>query len=64
MDRESGERTKFWGNTFLALPENAAETWRNVLTSESVIAQKSKEHSMVRVADALSQFPVALLSSE
>jgi (1->4)-alpha-D-glucan 1-alpha-D-glucosylmutase len=64
MDRESGERTKFWGNTFLALPENAAEAWRNVLTSESVIAQKSREHSMVRVADALSQFPVALLSSE
>jgi (1->4)-alpha-D-glucan 1-alpha-D-glucosylmutase len=64
IDREAGEQTKFWGNTFIALPENAAETWRNVLTNESVVAQKIGERAMVRVADALRQFPVALLSSE
>jgi (1->4)-alpha-D-glucan 1-alpha-D-glucosylmutase len=64
MGRESEERKQFWGNTFIALPENTTETWRNVLTGEHVIAQKSDERAMVRVAEALSQFPVALLSSE
>ena len=64
MERDSAGRRKFWGNTSVALLENAAETWRNVLSSESVIAQKSSERAMVRVADALSQFPVGLLFSE
>jgi (1->4)-alpha-D-glucan 1-alpha-D-glucosylmutase len=64
MERESNGQKKFWGNTSVALPEDAAETWRNVLTGESVIVQKNGERAMVRVADALSQFPVALLSSE
>jgi maltooligosyltrehalose synthase len=64
MGRESGERKQFWGDTVIALPENATESWRNVLIGERVILQKNGEHAMVRVADALSQFPVALLSSE
>ncbi len=64
MEPESGGRKKFWGNTSVALPVNAAESWRSVLTGESVIVQKNGEGAMVRVADALSQFPVALLSSE
>jgi (1->4)-alpha-D-glucan 1-alpha-D-glucosylmutase len=64
MGRESGERKQFWGDTVIALPENAAESWRNVLIGGRVILQKNGEHAMVRVADALSQFPVALLSSE
>jgi (1->4)-alpha-D-glucan 1-alpha-D-glucosylmutase len=64
MDRESGEQTNFWGNTSVALPEHAAEMWRNILTGDSVIAQRIGERGIVRVADALSNFPVAMLSSE
>ena len=64
MDREHDGQTKFWVNTLIALPEKAAESWRNVLTGESVIAQKNSERATVRVADVLTQFPVALLSSE
>jgi (1->4)-alpha-D-glucan 1-alpha-D-glucosylmutase len=64
MGRESGEQTKFWGSTFIALREKASVEWRNVLTGDRIIAQNNGDHAMVRVADALSKFPVALLSVE
>jgi (1->4)-alpha-D-glucan 1-alpha-D-glucosylmutase len=64
MDRETNERSRFWGNTLIALREKAPVEWRNVLTGDRIIAHNNGERTMVRVADVLRQFPVALLFSE
>lgn len=64
MDRELSAQKQFWGETSISFLEKAPDQWRNVLTGERIMAQKSGERASVRVADALSKFPVALLSSE
>jgi (1->4)-alpha-D-glucan 1-alpha-D-glucosylmutase len=48
-----------WGDTFLSLPPDAPENWRNAITGERVHVQQK-----LRVAEALSSFPVSLLVSE
>ncbi len=63
MPQEPNEQERFWGNTAIAAPDVVAE-WRNVLTGERIVARECAGQAAVRVADALGQFPVALLASE
>jgi (1->4)-alpha-D-glucan 1-alpha-D-glucosylmutase len=48
-----------WGDTFLPLPPDAPENWRNAITGERIHV-----HQNLRMAEALSSFPVSLLVSE
>jgi (1->4)-alpha-D-glucan 1-alpha-D-glucosylmutase len=64
MDRELNAQKQFWGDSSISFLQKAPDQWRNVLTDERIMARKSGERASVRVVDALSKFPVALLSSE
>ena len=62
MAQNPGAQDKFWGNTSIVLPENAA-SWRNVLTGDSVAVQGNQRGGL-SVSQALKNFPVALLLSQ
>ena len=62
MEQNLNAQEKFWGNTSIVLPNNAAASWRNVLTGESVWAQGNR-HAGLSLGDALKSFPVGLLLS-
>ena len=62
MEQNSSAQAKFWGNTSIVLAGNAAASWRNVLTGESVTAQ-GDQRAALSVSDALKNFPVGLLLS-
>jgi (1->4)-alpha-D-glucan 1-alpha-D-glucosylmutase len=57
---ESSAGTRFWADTAIRLPASAPESWQNVFTSESV-SEAKKGHRLVRIAQLLQRFPVALL---
>ncbi len=51
-----------WRDTFLPLPEDAPDTWRNVLTEERLIATQTADgQRILPLAAVLRRFPVALL---
>jgi (1->4)-alpha-D-glucan 1-alpha-D-glucosylmutase len=62
MQQDSNGQAKYWGNTSIVLSDNAAPSWRNVFTGESVTAQENRDAGL-NVSDALKSFPVALLLS-
>jgi (1->4)-alpha-D-glucan 1-alpha-D-glucosylmutase len=62
LHRDWNVEAQFWGETSIVLPAGASRAWQNVFTDESVDSQ-SPDHDRIRIADALRQFPVALLSS-
>jgi len=62
IEQNSSGQAKFWGNTSIVLSHNAAASWRNVFTGESVTAQENRNAGL-NVSDALKNFPVALLLS-
>ena len=62
IEQNSSGQAKFWGNTSIVLSDNAAASWRNVFTGESVTAQENRDAGL-NVSDALKSFPVALLLS-
>jgi (1->4)-alpha-D-glucan 1-alpha-D-glucosylmutase len=62
MEQNSNAQQKFWGKTSIVLPDNAAASWQNVLTGESVRAQGNR-HAGLSLRDALKNFPVGLLLS-
>jgi (1->4)-alpha-D-glucan 1-alpha-D-glucosylmutase len=51
-----------WGTSFLALPEEVPDRWRNVLTGEELSVATSGNRKRLPVARALRSFPVALLA--
>jgi (1->4)-alpha-D-glucan 1-alpha-D-glucosylmutase len=50
-----------WQGTFLILPKEAPENWRNVLTGESLAAEEGDGQKVLRLHMVLRRFPVALL---
>jgi (1->4)-alpha-D-glucan 1-alpha-D-glucosylmutase len=56
--------TGAWGTSAIALPRNAPSRWHNVLTGEQFDAVTLAQEKGIRIADALSAFPVALLCNE
>ena len=55
---------EFWGDTLLHLPSPAPLLWRNVLTSEPIVASRSDDNVSVKLGDILRHLPVGLLSAE
>src|SRR5205823_5240420 len=56
-----------WGDTALALPADAPTCWRNVLTDETVAAERGASPingPALSLAGLLAHFPVALLIPE
>jgi (1->4)-alpha-D-glucan 1-alpha-D-glucosylmutase len=51
----------FWGETSLALFEPAPPSWINVLTREQIETQMAGKLSVLRMAEVLKRFPIALL---
>ena len=62
LEQNPSAQGRFWGNTSILLPDNVAASWRNVLTGESVMAERSQNKGL-SVSNALKNFPVALLLS-
>jgi (1->4)-alpha-D-glucan 1-alpha-D-glucosylmutase len=50
-----------WQETVLRLPASAPEAWQNVFTGESVATELRDGARLVKVAEVLKRFPVALL---
>ncbi|HXV49068.1 MAG TPA: malto-oligosyltrehalose synthase, partial [Candidatus Binatia bacterium] len=55
-----GEST--WGSSFLSLPDEVPDQWRNILTGEKLSVVAAKNRKRLPLAHALQSFPVALLS--
>lgn len=53
----------FWKGTSIALPNEAPHCWRNIFTGEKLSFETKGPQPLLRIADALRSFPVALLSS-
>src|ERR1700682_1252260 len=53
----------FWKSTWIALPNEAPHRWRNIFTGEQLSFETTDSQPSLRIEDALSSFPVALLSS-
>jgi maltooligosyltrehalose synthase len=62
MGQNSGAQREFWENTSIVLPENVAESWRNVLTGESLTARGDRSEGL-SLSDVLKDFPVGLFLS-
>ena len=62
MEQNPSAQVNFWGNTSIALPDNAVARWRNVLTGDSVTPQGNQAAGL-SVSDALKHCPVGLLLS-
>lgn len=55
-----GEST--WDSSFLSLPDEIPDRWRNILTGEELSVIAAKTRKRLPLARALQSFPVALLS--
>jgi (1->4)-alpha-D-glucan 1-alpha-D-glucosylmutase len=55
-----GEGT--WGSSVLVLPEDAPESWINILTGEALKVVPSKQRKLLRLANVFLRFPLALLA--
>jgi maltooligosyltrehalose synthase len=51
-----------WGSSFLSLPDEAPDHWRNIVTGEALSVVAAKNRKRLLLARALQSFPVALLS--
>ena len=54
--------TKAWGKSAVLLPNQAPETWHNVLTGENIKVNRVGGKKALPVHQVLGRFPVALLS--
>ena len=52
-----------WDDTAIALPRKAPQSWRNVLTGETLQTERLSQAVVLRLRDVLYSFPVALLSA-
>ncbi len=64
MGVDAQARQTFWQKTKIALPGNCSGPWRNIFTDANVEIVKDGDRQFIAVADAIRDFPVALLSSE
>lgn len=55
---------RIWRDSYVAIPPEAPDTWRNVLTDETVHSATADGSTVIYISDALKSCPVALLSSE
>ena len=55
-----GEET--WGASALEVPEDAPESWLNILTGERLKVIRSDQRKLLPLASALQSFPLALLA--
>jgi len=62
LEQNPSAQGRFWGNTSILLPDNVAASWRNVLTGDSLPAERN-QNTGLSVSSALKNFPVALLLS-
>jgi (1->4)-alpha-D-glucan 1-alpha-D-glucosylmutase len=53
-----------WDDTFVVLPSNAPQHWRDVFTNEESEPKRGGERSEILVSSLLRQFPVALLTAQ
>jgi (1->4)-alpha-D-glucan 1-alpha-D-glucosylmutase len=53
---------KFWRGSHIALPENAPQTWLNVLTGETVETTRQRGAPALSLPDVFKDLPVAVLS--
>jgi len=60
---DSARGSEMWGQTVIALPPGAPETWLNILTGTRTKAHAADVEHVLRVGEVLGDFPVALLSS-
>jgi (1->4)-alpha-D-glucan 1-alpha-D-glucosylmutase len=62
MEQHSNKHAGFWANTSIALPDNTGASWQDILTGESISVHSNRDAGL-SVAEALENFPVALLLS-
>jgi (1->4)-alpha-D-glucan 1-alpha-D-glucosylmutase len=56
--------TQVWGETAIQFPDSAETSFRNVLTGEEVPLDRAENLAVLKVASALSEFPVAVLVNQ